>query len=349
MKLCFYGFCVSVILYSCSEKEKNSLNDERFPINNKLLASDFSLPDDSIGNPMAMLVVDTLLILDDQSKGYLYKVINLKTERIIAHLGSVGKGPGEFLQPTLFELIPGRKPVLGIYDRRTWAYSEMHLDSALENRSYLPKVRFGKFHTNYSSVSKLKDNVFVGTGIFNNRYAIANDSGRIVSYAMEYPYKGEFKRATAADIAFAFQGQIKVKPDGKKFVLTIFNSPNAEIVSFNNGKLSKLVDLYYGAPSFVPESGNGVISVNFKAENAWGFIDVSVSDKFIYLLYSGRTRKEYRSSFWASNTVLVYDWDGNPIAKYALDRDVKAIAVDEADGRIYAATFDPSIVFYTLK
>ena len=55
-----------------------------------------------------------------------------------------------------------------------------------------------------------------------------------------------------------------------------------------------------------------------------------------------------------SKEVLVFDWDGNPVRRYALDADAYSIAVDEASGKLFAAivkedTGEWDIVCYPLN
>mgnify|MGYP001513596386 FL=1 len=53
-----------------------------------------------------------------------------------------------------------------------------------------------------------------------------------------------------------------------------------------------------------------------------------------------------------SDTVLVFDWDGNPIKKYSLDTDAYYIAVDSTQQSLFAAVKNSSsgwkIICYAL-
>ena len=53
-----------------------------------------------------------------------------------------------------------------------------------------------------------------------------------------------------------------------------------------------------------------------------------------------------------SDTVLVFDWDGNPIKKYSLDTDAYYIAVDSTQQSLFAAVENSSsgwkIICYAL-
>lgn len=344
-----FFFCATIFLVNCKERERRSIDSQFFSFEKELSAQVFSLPSDSIGRPAAMQIVDTLLILDDSNQEYLYKVIDLKSGAIVGHLGKVGKGPGEILQPTLFEIVQGKERTIGIYDRRSFKYSEVNVDTAIQIGNYISKITSGTLNSNYSWVSKLDADRYIGTGYFDKRYVISDKSGSIIAYALDYPYKNDFKNASNFDVAFAMQAILKVRPDGKRIVLATYSSPNIEIVSVENSKLSKLSELYYGQPGFVPRSGNGMITVDYNADNTWGFIDVSVTNGYIYLLYSGRSRKKDGSPLSIAKTVLVYTWEGKPLARYKLDRDVNSIAIDESNNRLYATSLDPAIVSYDLN
>lgn len=75
------------------------------------------------------------------------------------------------------------------------------------------------------------------------------------------------------------------------------------------------------------------------------FVDVCVTSNRIYALYEGEEDSN-------ESLVMVFDWDGNPIAKYHIGRSY-AIAVDE-DEHLMIAVLDSSsegneVVKYNLK
>ena len=129
--------------------------------------------------------------------------------------------------------------------------------------------------------------------------------------------------------------------------------------------------------TITPESGsnNGSISINAKANtdtNAIqetiaitgggginksinllqkGYIDVYTTEQYVYALYSGKTIKDATSGAFESNQVLVFDWSGNPVTKYALDIFVTEICISPDDAVLYAISNkpDPELIYFNLK
>jgi WD40 repeat protein len=74
------------------------------------------------------------------------------------------------------------------------------------------------------------------------------------------------------------------------------------------------------------------------------FISVSVSENYIYGLFSGKKDKEENAFF--GKEIFIYNWKGKPIRKIILGRDVMTISVSPDDKRLYAFDIDKSEVLY---
>lgn len=74
------------------------------------------------------------------------------------------------------------------------------------------------------------------------------------------------------------------------------------------------------------------------------FISASVSKNYIYVLFSGKRDKEENAFF--GKEVFIYDWNGKPIKKIILDREVMTISVSPDDKKLYAFDIDTSEVLY---
>jgi hypothetical protein len=61
-----------------------------------------------------------------------------------------------------------------------------------------------------------------------------------------------------------------------------------------------------------------------------------MTEKFIYLLYSGKPRLESNTATY----IYVYDWNGNPIEKINCKKEISAFVVSADDKDIYV--FEPS-------
>ena len=70
-------------------------------------------------------------------------------------------------------------------------------------------------------------------------------------------------------------------------------------------------------------------------------------------MYSGK-KINYLSPYDAlqSNKIYVFDWEGNPIKRFELDKEVRSIAIDEKNNILYAGAIDKegelSLIKYNL-
>lgn len=113
-------------------------------------------------------------------------------------------------------------------------------------------------------------------------------------------------------------------PDKNKFVAAYRG-----LIDFYNidesYNLSPSAHRYYHFPQFaIPQKGPVIAH---RKEEAVGFLSLSYDASYVYLLYSGSSLLDKESSAYTSNIVLVYNWEGIPVKRYALDYSVISIHI----------------------
>ena len=80
-------------------------------------------------------------------------------------------------------------------------------------------------------------------------------------------------------------------------------------------------------------------------------MDLAVTDKYVYALYSGRTFKKHKMAAYEGETIYVYDWTGRLVKTYQLDVAITQFCVDEDENRLFAMANipEPTIVSFNLK
>lgn len=96
-----------------------------------------------------------------------------------------------------------------------------------------------------------------------------------------------------------------------------------------------------------PTLGEGVYSVIYNGRLPMAYRDISVTEDYIYALYSDRSFKEYGMK-QLECLYYVYNWSGKQIALYEFDLPLRCLYVDESARRIYgvADNPDPELVYY---
>ena len=71
----------------------------------------------------------------------------------------------------------------------------------------------------------------------------------------------------------------------------VHNGAVLEIYEVQNDNIIKKHGLYYHLPEYEPERQGGAYGAKFTKDNKFGFLSVTTSSSYIYLLYSGRSAK----------------------------------------------------------
>ncbi|WP_367275873.1 BF3164 family lipoprotein [uncultured Bacteroides sp.] len=67
-----------------------------------------------------------------------------------------------------------------------------------------------------------------------------------------------------------------------------------------------------------------------------GYIDIAVTDRYVYALLSGRSIEESGLSAFTGNIIYVFDWGGTLQRKIMCNTDLTTICVSPDDSMIYA-------------
>jgi hypothetical protein len=120
-------------------------------------------------------------------------------------------------------------------------------------------------------------------------------------------------------------------------------------MSIDHLNSQRITSRSYFDPIIDVVEGHGV----FKRNNLFTFRSATSTNKYIYVIYSGRSRDEFGDECYAGDNLLVYDWNGNPVVNYKLDRFLKIMALDVDKMQVYGfctnpMTGEPEIVKYQL-
>lgn len=135
------------------------------------------------------------------------------------------------------------------------------------------------------------------------------------------------------------QGNLVMNPEKHTFAGSINFSSNIDFFEIVNNKIELIKSLRLGDPINKPVNEEGIYYVDLTENTQTGYIDLSATSKYVYALYSDKKMYENNRK---SDTVLVFDWDGNPIKKYSLDTDAYYIAVDSTQQSLFAAVKNSS-------
>lgn len=293
------------------------------------------------GNPRSIHIVDSVLVLANSSREtdyifYSYSLINKKRSKRFL---KIGRGPSEAIGVS----------ATGINNNTLWAYDITLKKMLTTNIKNILNDKAGVLFNEYS----VKDRYFK-MDLTDSLHALGVSLEKINSKMDNIDFitgkkmnsLGKFHKVPSdlplGALKDAYVSEIYLKPSGGKVVLA-YNFANAiEIFDFKTNT------------SFAVKGPDG-FNVDFKVKNRNDYyymgitdktrkacINGTVTDKYIYLVYSGHDRKTKNSEYGME--VHIYDWNGTPIKKLILDRYVYTLGISNDGKTLYSYDLETGYV-----
>jgi len=316
---------IIILFFSCTNKPSES--DQGV---NKITFYDLeggiklSISED-INRSSDIMIVGKNLIVGDKDDEFYFKIFDLETDSFLSSLGKIGDGPCEIGFPTFIQSVPNNDSLLGLILKSKFGYQEVSMTSSLpDQKNCQNEMQMIDF--NFMNYIKVSDSLFFGTGIFQKKYAIWKEGqDGFEELPIDFPYFPKEVRSVPGHVPMSQQGKFSVKPDGKKIIFTHLTNVFFDILTIEQERIVLSRRMEGPAPIYQGSDNPNQISAMMSEENIFGFISSSVTDKAIYLLYSGKSRSDGDTQI--SNQIKVYDWEGNEISNLKLDQEVNQIAV----------------------
>jgi hypothetical protein len=325
----FCLFSIGVFfLESCSPSKdpKDPLLNFQKKVN---LTSKRLITSDSLFQAGDILLFEDVLFVKDNELGYAFKVIDIKQDRLLKRFGKVGQGPCE-LDPSLITYKSGADgKLIGMFELETLEFHEYSVIEILESKddpACIPIL--AKIDSEIRLAIKVGETLFVGA-TSGKPYALLNGN-QVVQSIGEFPFQDQFEGIHPFILELAYQNKLYKHPTKPLILGTSTFSFNMDILELNNeDNLILKKSLHFWPTEFEPSNDPNQFFAAIKAENRFGNVSTTVSENFIYVLYSD-VPWEYQFPL-KSKRVLVYDWDGNPVKILELDQELSMIAAHEKD------------------
>lgn len=328
------------ILLSCTDKQESLYEKfkktEALTHHNSMNSSDYLM-----GSPGTMLLVDSTLITLDHAGEYLFHLFNISRNEYLGNCGTRGQGPNDFLHPTS-PLYLSSHDFLS-YDMSNKSLKKISIDALKKGEIIYEKVlTFDSF--SHMSILPMKDNQYLGFGLYeSNMFKILDFHGKDVGSFLDFPLEETLNKTDIdnKNLAMAYQGSLAMHPNKDKFVYVALYGTVLGIYNIDNNSINQdflLTDVY---PDFSVDNSNSGISSPLTKDAICGFLDVYVTDKYIYALHCGKNISELQQRAFESQDIYVFDWKGRPVMHYTLDIPINNIAVIPDNKKIYAIALNP--------
>jgi len=337
----------SLTFSSCKKLDKNGVNRiefSTFPTEEKI--SFQNLFEFKAGTAYKIYSVDSTLILFNVhgEKDFFFYNYSIKNKSLSKGFLKYGRGPGEVLGAFS----------TGINSKTLWVYDiTLKKVIAFDRNKVLLQEKNPAFQeypidNSFYQIDLKDDLTFLSVGNIQSKHKIQHIDLKSSKTISEY---GTFDNIPN-DIPFTTyksmqDGFLFTRPSGDKTVF--FNLYTDKVEIFNSKK--QVISQTIGPEGFEADMDvydrdqQSRAAVNTKTRFA--FLNGAVTQKFIYLLYSGNL---YHSEFLDyGNEIFVYDWEGNPVKKLLLDRHINSFTVTADNNIIYASDPNTGYIIQTKK
>ncbi len=334
---------ISIIIFfltSCRDKDKIVLNENmtsfsKFP--KEINVSFKELYEYNKGIPKSLHTVDSTLIIFNVShkiESFFYNY-SLKSGQLSEGYLKKGRGPSEAIGGFC----------AGLIGNDLWAYDLTLKKIFITDKTKATTYKNPLFHiiplkTDFYNIALIDRDHFLVNGKEDSKFKIQeiDSMGKVIA---EF---GEFKHIPAdmplGALKDACHSFFFLKPSGGKIAMSYLHTDVLEIYDMKKSFESKAIQGPSGFDLDFEIGKRGKYNYMEKTdETKKAFIAGAVTDKYIYLAYSGISHAK-KADWSYAKFVYVYDWDGNPIKKLNLDRRISGLTVSQDDKTMFSYDVD---------
>lgn len=318
---CFLSPFLLLLFISC--KGENSIQD--LFTGSISLSSPLNVDFELNGNVEDIYCNDSILITYNSGLDYSYTIYNLNKKGESRKFGIIGNGKGEI-------------PIGcfgGIYDNNLIVFKDVNKIVAKyklllgEDKKIADTIISYKIdNAMLSSLVTVDSDLYLGLGTYNWKYhyVLFDSKGNIYDKSVPL-YNATDKHFNMYTKFLSNQGLLIKHPNENKYVGVTNNSELIDFFSVSNKKISILKTYHETPPSLESVQMDKMNRVIWTDETINGFLGLAGNDKYVFALFSNERMKK---KSYQSNTILVFDWNGNPLKRIKLNDEVQLIAVNSS-------------------
>lgn len=333
----------SVFLFSCSQTVNKNSIDKLFSVCDTIKYTVLKTDEHLWGKPFTMKYIDSMIFVYDDIVGEnIFHLVDLNNGNKIFSLGKKGQGKNEFVMP--MEYLPCGDTAIAVFDYANKKLSNLTIDDFFEPKNEF-EVCYKDTIPGTVKLFPTKFNTMLSFGFYDDCMFYLQKGNQILQKIGDFPSRNSKEKQIENRLrGLAYQGILQSNPSNDKFVYAL---NNAEIVYFYNidsSSVCKVCEYQYNYPEYKPIHEGDKRAAPISTDNIRAFIDATVSDNYVYLLYSGKTYKKEGLKSFEGNIIYVFDWTGKAYKKYILNLPVFRFCVNKEDSVIYAFSNNPDPV-----
>lgn len=329
-----------LILVSCTNKK--SINDS-FSEKIFLSKSEICIDGEDLAQIEGIYCNNKNIIVLDYHSGNSYSLFDINTYRLLGRFGTIGQGPNELALGTYGQI---EKDAFYLFYDQT-GYIGKYSISSLSKDINIPSTQMVEYEVPDAQLSQalpINDSLFFGAGTYlsKSQFVIFDKHSNVIDYNVDI-YNVHEETFNKYHKFLSNQGVLRKHPNEPRFVYSLNFSSNIDFVEIKENKVHLIKSLRLENPNYQPISEHNLNRVLPATDNIIGYIDLCATERYVYALHADK--KLFTNNVgndYSSRTILVFDWEGNPVKKMEIDQNAFYICVDESANKLYAAVIDSS-------
>lgn len=334
-----------LFFFSCSHPKKDNIKTQYF--NNQMLPQETLeskiVSKIKLRNPSDIIYCNNFLYLSYSKGEKLVSIYDIKKRKNVKEFLTRGRGPSELLSIHSINKNLINNSIV-FFDVITSKYLVYDITCLQNNSPTLVSEGVTKTNPYKEQVIYTNDSLFMYLGL-DTRMVFQNKDGNIIKAIGNYDiYNNNEKNIWLTQI---YNGKIAYNNKTNQFA--IFDRLTDKIEFYNDYKLEKILS---GPDLFTEEYkiisvGNGYALAHYKDKTHIAYEHIAFNSEYILALYSGET---FHDDGINHNTIIKFDWEGNPIKVFKLDTPICAFDIDWDNEIIYGLNVDsiPLILKYQM-
>lgn len=326
----------AVVMLSCSSEKDAYLRSLGLEVEYLSAVDSVNIEQYDMFQVRNVVVIDDEWILMSTTKGgHKLLFLNMKTSD---HFFAIrkGRGPGEMINGnSLHRYGDGA----AFYDSNNATCVKISLNKTAAGSSIAIDT-IGVFNSGPSKpvfMTTCGSGGFISGNLTDDKvwYSYYDSTGCILS-DIDMLQLDEFAAGGDTRISWMLSSVYTSDPEGKRVCVANVISPSLSFSKVDAGILREY-KRYSNAPCGIT---NGRVTGEFRS----AFNGIDSDDKYVYVLYSGNRMRGGTLPSNECRHLIVYDWDGNPVKRYILNRNVCSVHIDS--GTLWCASTYPESCVY---
>lgn len=328
------------LLCACNSNEESYILCEEFKesIN---VEGELFVENIVINYPSAIKCDSSNLIIFAEGNEFI-NVFNIKDGSKIASSANKGRSAGEVIS-TWYSGFDETDSIISVYDvtmKRLNYYKYYKADTTSVN--YL-NFKSNEYPNHLFNMQCMNNEYVIGYSIYDSKdqFILFDENLKFIKSFGDFPLQNVKKfKGTITGYAASYNNYFAYATIDFGYIALYKISDNGDIV--------KEWDKYITKPLFTENNGK----ITYDDKNLDGFLNIKMTENYIYCNYSGKTYSEAisQNSNSKPNEIFVFDYNGNPVRKIVPNYPMFYFDVSKDDKYIYSYVEDHTgkIIKYTI-